>query len=241
MKAHSLVFCYFIVGLFSIQSVYGQSSTQTWIEYRPTYKFNDAFKLGMRTSYRTNYEDPHWHTWEIRFMPEYKLTKHLNVLASAQYLQTRQTHFLTTREIRMAVGARLFFVPGKRFESGLFGRIEFRNQYKFELDEWAYTTRYRLRAFASMPITKHSMKDLHVIYGTFFAEIFYQDDQEVQERFASRGWIRAGLGYRINHNLQFELQYNWQESKNTINDKISHEGIVLFVLKQSLQRTNKKQ
>lgn len=51
---------------------------------------------------------------------------------------------------------------------------------------------------------------------TSFIEFFYQTDEDIQERYANRYWIRLGLGYKLNKNLTFELLYNRQDTKNTI-------------------------
>lgn len=38
----------------------------------------------------------------------------------------------------------------------------------------------------------------HVFYATTLVEFFYQNEDDVQERYANRYWIRLGLGCKIN-------------------------------------------
>ena len=60
------------------------------------------------------------------------------------------------------------------------------------------------------------MKEEHFFYVSSFAEFFYQNDEDLQERYAKRYWFRLGLGYKLNQNFRFEALYNRQDSKNTI-------------------------
>lgn len=223
--------------LLSSQILYAQTTEQIWFEYSPTHSFPENYKLGIRASYRTNLTDPRWRTAELRLMPEKKLNRHFDVLASLQILDTRQTHQLTTMEIRPAVGGRWHFLPGKRISSGLMARVEFRNVYNKEAQEWTYTTRGRLRIFASMPLNEKSMEPDRVFYATTFLEFFSPNDEDIQERFANRLWFRLGLGYKFNKKLKFELLFNRQDSKNTITDNyqdLTKENIILFALKHKL-------
>lgn len=198
------------------QVLISQNSEQIWLEYKPSYSFKKNYKLGMRASFRTNLQEPRWRTLELRFMPEKKLSKHFDVLTSLSFLETLQYHEFSTFEIRPAIGMRWHFLPERRVSSGVLLKLEFRNVLKQESDDWTYTTRPRLRVFGSMPITEKSMKPGKVLYATSFIEFFYQNEDDIQERYANRYWIRLGLGYKFNKKLQLELLYDRQDTKNTI-------------------------
>ena len=107
------VICLALLQVLLFQSVDAQSTEQIWLEYKPTYSFANGYKLAMRASYRTNLEEPLWRVWEFRLMPEKKLSKHFDVLASLQFLETVQFKELTTSEIRLAAGGRYHFLPGR--------------------------------------------------------------------------------------------------------------------------------
>lgn len=233
-----------ILQVFFIQFSHAQSEYQAWFEYKPAYSFQKGYKLAMRASWRTNLQAPRWRTFELRLMPEKKLNKHLDILASVQFLETLQYEEFTTSEIRFAVGGRWHFLPERRVSSGVLLRCEFRNVYKKEKEDWTYTTRPRLRIFASMPINEKNMKPDNVWYITSFVEFFYQNDEDIQERYANRYWIRLGLGYKLNKSLKFELLYNRQDSKNTVTanyDDLTKENIFLFSLVHKLHQKNKKE
>lgn len=202
--------------IISFQLLSAQDNYQIWMEYKPTYSFQKNYKLAMRTSLRTNFVDPRWRTFELRLMPEKKLSKHFDVLTSLSFLETLQYHEFSTFEIRPAIGMRWHFLPERRVSSGVLLKLEFRNVLKQESDDWTYTTRPRLRVFGSMPITEKSMKPDKVLYATSFIEFFYQNEDDIQERYANRYWIRLGLGYKFNKKLQLELLYDRQDTKNTI-------------------------
>ena len=214
-----------------------QAIDQLWFEYSPSYSFASEYKLGMRGSYRTNLEDPRWRSIEVRLMPEKKLNSHFDLLGSLQFLDTKQYKELTSLEIRPTVGVRWHFLPGKRIASGAMARIEFRNVYKNEAEVWTRTVRPRLRLFASMPLNEQSMSPDRVFYATSFVEFFFQNDDDIQERFSNRLWIRLGLGYKLNKKLKFELLYNRQDSKNTYGDNfedLTKENIILFAVRHKL-------
>jgi len=228
-----VIICHFL----SPQISNAQTTEQIWLEYSPTHSFANNYKLGMRGSYRTNLEEPHWRSIELRFMPEKKLNSHFDALASLQFLDTKQYHALTSIEIRPAVGVRWHFLPGKRVTSGLMARVEIRNVYKNESEDWSHTIRPRLRFFASVPLNEKSMSPDRVFYATSFVEFFYQNDEDIQERYANRFWFRLGLGYKLNKKLKFELLYNRQDSKNTITDNfddLTKENIFLFAVRHKL-------
>ena len=53
------------------------------------------------------------------------------------------------------------------------------------------------------------------------------------------GWLRAGMGYKLSHQWQFEIIYMWQESKNTLADDYENQqSIIRLRVKQTLN--NKK-
>lgn len=225
-----------------IQVSNAQSSYQVWLEYKPAYSFPRNYKIGMRASYRTNVEDPRWRTFELRLMPEKKLSKHIDIVASVQFLETLQYEAYSTSEIRLAVGGRWHFLPGRRVTSGVLARVEFRNVYKQEKKDWAYTTRGRIRIFASVPLNQKSMSGNNIWYTTGFVEFFLQNDKDIDERYANRMWFRLGMGYKLNHNLSFELVFNRQDSKNTIGDgyeDLTNENIFLFCMKHKLNKPKK--
>lgn len=228
IRVPALVIICFLIGP---QLLNAQNTEQMWLEYKPTYGFKKDFKLAMRGSFRTNFVDPRWRTLELRLMPEKKLNKHFDILVSLSFLETLQNESLSTSEIRPAVGARFHFLPGRRVSSGVLARVEFRNVYKKESQEWTYTTRPRLRIFASMPLNEKSMSLDNVLYVTSYFEFFYQNDEDLQERYANRYWIRLGLGYKLNKKIKFELLYNRQDSKNTIDtsyEELTNENIFVF-------------
>jgi predicted porin len=86
------------------------------------------------------------------------------------------------------------------------------------------------------------MKEDGFIYATSFVEFFYQDDNNVKERYAQRYWIRLGLGYKLNQNWRFEVLYNRQDSKSTINtsfDELSKQNIFVIAARHQLNKTKK--
>ncbi|MGB5393136.1 MAG: DUF2490 domain-containing protein [Lutimonas sp.] len=237
MKICKITLNCFIV-LFCFNHLNAQKvANQIWLEYRPTYNFNPKFKVDMRFSFRDEFDETNWHTWEARAIPVYKLSKRFDVNFGISFLETTQNIQLSTSEIRFAPGLR-YHVPWERIELGAWARVELRSVYEKQLDEWTYTTRPRLRIFTDIPINAKSMKEENFVYASSFAEFFYQNDEDLQERYAKRYWFRLGLGYKLNQNWRFEFLYNRQDSKNTIDQSLadtSKENIFVFAVRHKIK------
>ncbi len=84
------------------------------------------------------------------------------------------------------------------------------------------------------------MKEVNFFYVSSFVEWFYQNDENLQERYANRYWIRLGIGYKLNQNVRFEVLYNRQDSKNTIDtsfEELSKENIFVFSVRHKLNKS----
>jgi len=227
---------------FCLQFLFAQEVTnQFWLEYRPTYVFSPKIKVDMRLSFRDEFDDTNWHTWEARFIPVLKLGKGFDVNLGLSFLETSQSLVLSTTEVRLAPGVR-YHLPWERVELGAWLRVELRWVHDKQESEWNYTTRPRLRFFTDIPINAKSMKGDHFFYATSFLEFFYQDDEDVQERYAQRMWFRVGLGYKLNQNLRFEASYTRQDSKNTIQtsyEDFTNENIFVLAMRHKFDKKKK--
>lgn len=232
----------FLLCQFCIHFLVAQDVTnQLWLEYRPTYIFTPKFKIDTRFSFRDEFDETNWHTWEVRAIPVLKLSKRFDVNLGLSFVETSQSLHLTTSEFRLAPGVR-YHVPWERIELGAWVRVEFRWVHNKEEAEWTYTTRPRLRIFTDIPINAKSMKDENFFYVSSFVEFFYQNDEDLQERYAKRYWIRLGLGYKLNQNFRFEVLYNRQDSKNTIDtsyEELSNENIFVLAVRHHLNKAKK--
>jgi hypothetical protein len=232
-----LALLFVVCQLFYTQHAQAQLvADQIWLEYRPTYTFAPKFKIDGRASFRDEFDETNWHTWEARLLPVLKLSKGFDVNMALSFLETSQNLNLSTFEFRIAPGVR-YKLPWKRVELGVWARAEFRWVYKREAEEWTYSTRPRLRVFTDIPINAKSMKEERFFYVASFLEFFYQNDEDIQERYSNRFWFRVGLGYKLNKKLRFELSYTRQDSKNTIRDEfddLTKQNLFVFAVKHNL-------
>lgn len=234
----------FFVFILTIYTQIGQAqdvTNQLWLEYRPTYTFSPKFKIDTRLSFRDEFDETNWHTYEARAIPVYKLPKGFDVNMGVSFVETAQSLHLTTSEFRLAPGVR-YHLPWSRIALGAWARAELRWVHNKEAAEWTYTTRPRLRVFTNIPINAKSMKEANFFYASSFAEFFYQNDKDLQERYAKRYWFRLGAGYKLNQSWRFEVLYNRQDSKNTINtgyDELSKENIFVIAVRHKLNSSKK--
>jgi len=233
---------FILLHFFCMHFLHAQDVTnQLWLEYRPTYTFTPKFKVDVRFSFRDEFDETNWHTWEARFIPVLKLPKNFDVNFGLSFLQTSQYLYLTTSEFRLAPGVR-YKLPWERIVLGAWARVELRWVYEREPAEWTYTTRPRLRIFTDIPINAKSMKEENFFYISSFFEFFYQNDKDLQERYAKRYWFRLGLGYKLNQKLRFEALYTRQDSKNTIDtsfEDFTKENIFVFAVRHNINKLKK--
>lgn len=216
------------------QNLNAQTSFQGWLEYVPKISLPKSFSLEFRAAYRTNYEDPRWRAFELRIQPEYKLNSYVNFMLAVDFIRTHQSEHLTTFEIREALVAAFHFTPHKRIQTGITLRGEQRNVQDLETNDWTSSTRLRILGSVKSPLNKKSISEPNVLYAQVELEAFITPDDEIQERYANKLRVYAGMGYKIKHNLKLELVYMWQESKNTIHGDISSsQNIFRFRVLQS--------
>lgn len=217
--------------------VQGQSN-QVWGEYMFNLPFANAYNIELASSYSTVLDDPKWRAFDVQVTPEYSITQHIDVMAALYTGKTFQSQSLTTTEFREMLGARFHFTPHKRILTRLLVRFEQRNIKNDETDEWKHSMRSRFRAETLTPINKKTMFDGDkLVYLILDAEAFVVMDQDVEERFANRFRLRAGLGYRLNYNFRFEFLYTLQESRNTIEeDTYTADNIFRFRLKHYVNK-----
>jgi hypothetical protein len=208
------IFLFLLLNVLALGS-YAQSPSQLWLEYKPTIMFEKGYKLGMRASYRTDFVDPRWSTTELRFMPEKKFNKYVDGILIFQTLNTVQSHQLTTNEIRPAIGARGNFTPGRRVETSMLARFEYRFVYDDQENAWNDSPRFRLKVDAQIPFNHKDMSADKTWYGRGEIEAFYIESNDINEVYANRLWFDLTVGYKFNSRFKLELVYTLQDSRNT--------------------------
>ena len=215
------IFVFIFIQIFFLQDLNAQKNYQTWFEYVPTFSLPKSFSLEFRAAYRTEFEEPRWHTYEFRAEPKFKLNKYIGFLAAIDVIRTHQYDQLTTFEVREALGASFHFTPLKRIQTGITLRGEQRNVQNLETSDWNSSTRFRILANVKSPLNKKSMSAPNVLYAMAEIEFFISPDDDIKERYANKFRAYAAMGYKVRHNLKLEVLYMWQESKNTIHGDVS--------------------
>lgn len=229
--------------IFPLASFAQSPSEQIWNEYMLNLPFGNVYNIEFAATYSTVLEQPKWRSLDVQVTPEYSLSQHVDLMAAVFAGKTFQNQALTTAEVREMLGARFHFTPNRRVLTRLLVRFEQRNQRDEETDLWSHSTRTRLRAETITPLNKKTMfAGDKLWYMILDAETFLVLDQDVEERFANRFRLRAGVGYRLNYNLRFELVYTLQESKNTIGESFyTSDNIFRFRLKHYLNKARPSQ
>lgn len=179
--------------------------------------FANVWNVEFAGTYSTVLGSPKWRALDFQVTPEYALSQNFDLNGALFISNTFQTQALTTFEYREMLGTRIHFTPNRRILTRLLIRLENRNVHDLEDDTWTRSNRARFRAETITPLNKPTMfagDDLW--YAILDAEAFLVMDQDVQERFANRFRLRAGIGYRLSYKFRFEFVYTLQGSRNVI-------------------------
>ncbi len=228
-----------MISLLPVRLLLAQANEQVWFEYMLNYPFANSWNVEFASTYSTVLQSPKWRSLDFQVTPEYSITQHIDVMGAIYFGETFQNKALSTFELREMLGARIHFTPNKRILTRLLIRFEQRNQQNQETDVWSHSTRSRIRAESVIPLNKPTMySGDNLWYGVADVEGFLVMDQDVEERFANRLRVRAGIGYRFSYGLRLEVMYTLQRSKNTLEDEFfTSDNIFRFRLKQYLKKT----
>lgn len=184
-----------------------------------THPFSNVWELEHDVRYSTTVSSTPLRSFRYYPTLSYSLTQNIDLLGGATFVYNFQEQADNTFEIREMLGFRVHITPNRRVLTRLLVRGENRNLLNTETKDWSSSNRFRVRGEALFPFNSSTMfnKD-KLLYGLLDAEWFIGLDQDLNERFANRFRMRAGVGYRFNYNFRVELLYSYQESRNQQDD-----------------------
>ncbi len=202
------------------------------------YPFANMYNLESAFTYSTSLRSPRWRAFDFQITPEAAITRNIDLSASFLGSYTFQNDTLESLELRPTIGVRFHFTEERRIQTRLFVRFEQRHFKDVEAGDWYKSNRFRTRAESVIALNKPTMFSGDKLwYAILDAEWFFVLDEDVEERFANRFRLRAGLGYRLNYNLRFEFVFTNQQSKNAIAENFySSDNIFRFRIKQYLNK-----
>ncbi len=189
----------------------------------------------MRASYRTDFEVPRWRTFEGRLMPGKKLNKFLTSFSLFKsFLPTRTENLQALSYVRLSGDVSIFprIIGSRHF----FSR-------DLSTDSYLTNSTGGMGRLAPDQITRRNTDALQqtidkrrqcLVWYVGCRSIFIEEE-DIRETFTNRIWIRLFLGYKLNQKFQFEMAWNFQDSKNTVeSDDINYDGIIRLIVKHSL-------
>jgi hypothetical protein len=213
------------------------TNQQVWFEYMLNYPFANSYNFESIFQYKTLLDSPRWRSMVYNPRLEYSFGPHIDLVPAFVIAYTNQVSGVNTFEVRPSVGVKIHLTPNHRILTRLFIRVEQRYIENLESKDWQSVTRPRLRAESIIPINRKSYREDRLWYGLLDAEWFFTVDDDVDERFANRFRLRAGLGYRLNYNSRFELIYMIQESKHAMEESFyTSDQIFRFRYKHYLRK-----
>jgi hypothetical protein len=202
-------------------SVHGQMSTQLWSDYIIQKNISSKYAFENDLDFRTGLNLSNgW--WSLGTTPELERAFGGRFAAACafSFTYTRQQASYETWEVQPALIFRYKIIDRSSFLFRTQAKFEYRNLYNIETSDWEHDTRARLKLETLFLIHGESLKAAENTYGIASAENFWTMDRAVEERYANRLRLSAGVGRRINMKWTVECIYIYQFSKNTIEGEI---------------------
>jgi hypothetical protein len=231
-----------IVLLVSFQNVAkAQSSdTQLWNAAIIDWNFTTNWLVELEIDYnKLLSEGPVWR--EIATQPsiEFYPNNSIDLFAGVYLTSTKQNDVEDTNEIRPLIGFRWNIIKPEK-------RVFLRSQVKYEhrffrsvtKDKSDNVSRFRLRLDLFVPLTQKSYNNDKDLYALLWSEAFINFDNEINEKYQSTFRQYLGLGYRFSYRWRLELNYVFQESRDSIEDQSPDtlSNVVYIALKHYLSK-----
>lgn len=207
-----------------------QPNTQVWSEIRLDWIKSHAVTFSLDVEPKTLVskpaDDPGWRTLDVTPSVEITHGRWIDVLGEMHVGWTKQTDDLSSTEVTPRIGLRLHILsnlenqlmkerqPRHRLVIRDLLRLEWRNLFYSTDRPDASTVRLRNRVELLFPITRPRITDNGAIYLLTDGELFWQED-DIDERYASKERLRAGVGYRRSTAWRFEALYIADRSRDS--------------------------
>jgi len=175
--------------------------------------------------------DVTWRNLDTTPLVEYYLNKWIDLTGEVVIGFTKQSNDTRSFELSPRIGIRIHFLenitdqlrperlPRRRVTLASLLRIEYRNlAYSGDMEsehEWRLRNRFEFK----LPINNINLAIDRTLYIMADYEAYIPLGNEVAESFATKGRLRAGLGYRKNYKWRIELLYIRDWAKDTIEEK----------------------
>jgi hypothetical protein len=204
------------------------------------YSFANSFNLENTVVYSTIFSAAKWRAFDYTPTLDYALFDRVDLSAAVTLAFTAQTENYNTFEVRPMLGTRIHITPYKRILLRALVRVEQRNFKNLDTKEWDQVYRPRIRLESLIPINRKSYFADKLWYGIMDVEWLFTSE-DVEERFANRFRVRAGIGYRLSYVSRFELIYMNQQSRNGIDqDFTSVDNIIRLRYRQYIERQKRE-
>jgi hypothetical protein len=173
--------------------------------------------------------DPGWATLDVTPSIEYTRGQWLDIVGELLAARTHQTDDLETTEITPRLGFRFHILSNvrndlvkerlskRRLVMRDFLRLEWRNLSYSSGKPDTSSFRLRDRFEIEYPLNRQRVADNGAVYAIGDAEWFWTAE-DLQERYASKERVRAGLAYRRSFAWRLEGLFVWDRSRKDATD-----------------------
>lgn len=235
-----LLLFFFLVCFLSLQPkiAQGQDEFQGWMNTIIGYNALNQFYLEADFEYKrllSESEDP-WNNLDVTLLGEFYPFRLLDLTIEIINGKTRQASDFSTYEATQRLGVRWYvFQQGHnifRLSKGIEGvprRLELSNFIRFEHRNFDYYDemepeqewRFRNRTQFVVALNKKTLVENRTLRMLADIEFFIPFGKDIKERYASKYRVRIGPGYRHTSRWRFDLFYQFDKSKDDINDRFN--------------------
>lgn len=229
-----LVFCF----NFQPFDLSAQDEFQGWMNTIIGYNVLNQLYLEADFEYKrllSESDDP-WNNLDITLLGEYYPVRLLDLSIEIINGKTRQMSDLSTYEASQRLGARWYVLQRGhnlfRLSKGIEGapqRLELSNFIRFEHRNFDYYDdmepeqdwRFRNRTQFIAALNKKTLFENRTLRLLADIEFFIPFGKDIKERYAAKYRVRIGPGYRHTSRWRFDLFYQFDKSKDDINDRFN--------------------
>ena len=220
-------YCYlsfFLISILFVNSANAQGvqagdkvvNEQVWIDFYPHFYLNDKVEYYGDSGYRSMVSGNNgWQRIYIRPSIKYHQSKTWEFQAGLGLFYIFQKELSDKFEITPWQGVQLMWPRFNILHFKHLVKLEERFSYNVN-DNWSSSTEFRLRYKLSGKI---DFTDNWFVpfYGEFFVPVL----GEVEELFRNKGRVGVGLGYRAKKDWQLSFVFNWQGSRDGIEQDLN--------------------
>jgi hypothetical protein len=216
----TLKFLFLVAFMFNGFYSFGQSNittSQIWLDYNPSYNFNNKFEYFGNAGYRTNSNSLSWNQIYLKPAVRYNLKNNFHLEGGLGFYYVFGQTFSDRFEIRPWQSIRLKW---PEFDFVAFKNIiKIEERFSYLTYNWKSSFSLRLRYKLESQIKFKNSMILKRFNIPMYVEFFIPINNDVDEIFSNRHRFGIGVSHKTKGYYEVTFYYNWEKSRISVDDQ----------------------